>query len=88
MASLTINIYQMKPVAIPLSDDSDIQEYYSSSEQLLTEDYIHIMNNPDRVRKILHFFDRNNDNEEILICLTQFCHNLLLVYKDSIRKYM
>lgn len=78
----------MKPVSIPLSDDSDIEELFSSPEQLLTEDYIHIMNNPDRVKKILHFFDRNIDNEDVLIYLMQFCHNLLLVYKNSIRKYM
>lgn len=87
-ASLTANIHQIKPDFVPISDDSDDEEIYISSEQQLTEDYIHLINNTNRVKKILLFFDRNSENEEILVSLMHLCHNLLLVYKDSIRKYM
>lgn len=88
LALLTGNIHQIKPEFVPISDDSDDEEIYMSSEQQLTEDYIHLINSTNRVKKIVLFFDRNSDNEEILVSLMHLCHNLLLVYKDSIRKYM
>lgn len=78
----------MKTVVITVSDDSDSEDVYTSTEQQLTEDYINIMNKQDRVKKILRFFDRNSEDNEVMISFTQLCHNLLLVYKDSIKKYM
>lgn len=88
LASLTANIYNIKPEFIPISDDSDDEEMYTSSEQQLTEDYIHLINSTNRVKKILLFFDKNSQDEEILVALMRLSHNLLLAYKDSIRKYM
>lgn len=88
MAFLTANLHQIKLEFVPVSDDSDDEEIYMSAEQQLSEDYNHLINNTNRVKKILTFFDRNSDDEEILVSLMHLCHNLLLVYKDSIRKYM
>lgn len=89
IAMLTANIHKLKPEFIPIADDSDNEdEIFMSLEQQLTEDYIHLINNANRVKKIVLFFDRNSNDEEVLISLMHLCHNLLLVYKDSIRKYM
>lgn len=88
LASLTANIYSIKPELIAVSDDSDDEEMCMSSEQQLTEDYIHLINSTNRVKKILQFFDKNNHDEKVLAALMRLSHNLLLAYKDSIRKYM
>ncbi|RZC38508.1 ubiquitin-protein ligase E3C [Asbolus verrucosus] len=89
LSTLSTDIHRLKPPVYIVNDDSDEEiEVQVSEEELLLSDYLHIMNKPERVRKWLHFFDHNSHNEDVLISLTKFCHNLLLVYKDSIRKYL
>ncbi|GJQ86440.1 hypothetical protein Trydic_g10347 [Trypoxylus dichotomus] len=82
------NLHHMAMSTINLSDDSDIEDMEVSDEQVSLQDYLLLLNNPDRVKKILHYFDEHVDDEEVLSALTNFCHNLLLIYKDSIRKFM
>lgn len=89
LSNLSCDIHQLKPPIYLIADDSDDEsEVQVSEEELLLSDYLHIMNKPERVRKWLHFFEQNSNNEDVLMSLTKFCHNLLLVYKDSIRKYL
>lgn len=88
LSTLTTNIYNIKPEYVSITDDSDDEEMYVTSEQQLTEDYIHLINSTNRVKKILMFFDKNSQDEQILVALMRLSHNLLLAYKDSIRKYM
>ncbi|XP_968359.1 ubiquitin-protein ligase E3C [Tribolium castaneum] len=89
LSTLSVDIHQLKPPVYLISDDSDDEsEVQVSEEELLLSDYLHIMNKPERVRKWLHFFEQNSNNEDVLMSLTKFCHNLLLVYKDSIRKFL
>ncbi|KRT78249.1 hypothetical protein AMK59_6682 [Oryctes borbonicus] len=82
------NLHHMASSIIDLSVDSDTEDMEVSDEHVSLQDYLLLLNNPDRVKKILHYFDEHVDDEEILDALTNFCHNLLLVYKDSIRKFM
>ncbi|KAJ8985824.1 hypothetical protein NQ317_012065 [Molorchus minor] len=88
LAKLSLNIHILKPPCDLTAEDSDDEEIEISEEQLLLSDYLHIMNKPDKVKKWLHFFELNNQNDQVLMAFTQLCHNLLLVYKDSIRKYL
>lgn len=87
MAAISVNIQDLNPVPNS-SDDSDAEDDQPTSESMLLEDIVHLMNNTERVKKILHFYDRSSDDEDILMSFTQLCHNLLLVYKDSIRRFM
>lgn len=87
-ASLTANIHSIKLEFQPICDDSDDEDMYIALEQQLTGDYINLLNNTNRVKKILLFFDRNCQNEKILVAFIRLSHNLLLVHKDAIRKYM
>lgn len=89
MATLSSDIHELKPSIYLVVDDSDDEsDVQISEEQVLLSDYLHIMNKPERVKKWLNFFDHNNKNENILSSLAKLCHNLLLVYKDSVRKYL
>lgn len=89
LSTLSVDIHQLKPPIYLISDDSDDEsEIQVSEEELLLSDYLHIMNKPERVRKWLQFFEQNSNNEDVLMSLTKLCHNLLLVYKDSIRKFL
>lgn len=72
---------------INLTDDSD-EEMDVCDEHVSLQEYIFLLNNQERVKKILLYFDDHSDNEELLLSLTHLCHNLLLLYKDSIRKFM
>lgn len=81
------NLHLLSSV-IDLSEDSDVEEMEVSEEQVSLHDYLLLLNNADRVKKILHYFDEHTDDEEVLDALTNFCQNLLLIYKDSIRKFM
>lgn len=84
-----MNIHRLKPTCDLTTEDSDDdEEVQISEEQLLLSNYLNIMNKPEKVRKWLHFFEANKENIQILNSFTQLCHNLLLVYKDSIRKYL
>lgn len=89
MASISVNIKDLNPSLITIADDSDTEgDQAMSSQGHLLNEIVQLLNKTDRVKKILMFFDRNSDDEEVLIALTQLCHNLLLVYKESIRKFM
>ncbi|KAJ8920591.1 hypothetical protein NQ315_004730 [Exocentrus adspersus] len=89
LAKLSLNIHRLKPTCDLTTEDSDDEdEVQTSEEQLLLSDYLNIMNKPEKVRKWLNFFELNNQNTQILTSFTELCHNLLLVYKDSIRKYL
>ncbi|KAJ8961181.1 hypothetical protein NQ318_008862 [Aromia moschata] len=88
LSKLSLNIHTLKPPCDLTTEDSDDEEIQITEEQLLLSDYLNIMNRPEKVRKWLHFFDLNNYSEQVLASFTQLCHNLLLVYKDSIRKYL
>ncbi|KAJ8929516.1 hypothetical protein NQ314_017774, partial [Rhamnusium bicolor] len=89
LSKLSLNIHKLKPSCDLTTEDSDDEEDIDiSEEQLLLSDYLNIMNRPEKVKKWLHFFEVNSHNEQVLTSFTQLCHNLLLVYKDSIRKYL
>lgn len=89
LARLSLNIHLLKPTCdLTIEDSDDEDEVQISEEQLLLSDYLNIMNKPEKVKKWLHFFEVNNGNMQVLNSFTQLCHNLLLVYKDSIRKYL
>lgn len=72
---------------INLTDDSD-EEMDICDEHVSLQEYIFLLNNQERVKKILLYFADHSENEELLLALTHLCHNLLLLYKDSIRKFM
>lgn len=88
-SKLSKDIYKLK-LSLVLSDDSDYEddEDLELSEEILLSDFLYIMNNSNKVRKYLHFFENNCENELVLVGFMNFCHSLLLVYKDSIRKYL
>ncbi|GLV39004.1 uncharacterized protein CBL_06003 [Carabus blaptoides fortunei] len=88
LSSLSINLHSVQPLIDLTDDDSDIEEMEISEEKLIPQDYMALLNNQERVKKILTFFDQHSENEQILTSLTQLCHNLLLCFKDSIHKYM
>lgn len=91
LSILSKNTYELK-TAIDLRDaDSDDEEEETtniSEDQILLSEYLKLMNRPEKVRKWLHFFEVNNINDQVVAAFTQLCHNLLLIYKDSIRKYL
>lgn len=86
LSILSANLHYMTDV-IELTDDSD-EEMDVCDEHVSLQEYIFLLNNQERVKKILTYFGDNSDNEELLQSLTHLCHNLLLLYKDSIRKFM
>ncbi|KAL3283640.1 hypothetical protein HHI36_006779 [Cryptolaemus montrouzieri] len=89
LAKLSTHIYQLKmQLSYTVEDSDDEEEMLQSDEQILLADYMKIMNQSDKVKKWLHFFDSNNENIDVLSCITLLCHNLLLVYKDAMRKYL
>lgn len=87
LAMLSLNLYQLS-VAETSSEDSDVEEMEISSEQVHLQDYISLLNHSDRVKRIILYIDEHSNNEEVLRSTIQLCQNLLLVYKDSIRKFM
>lgn len=89
LSSLSLNLHNISSL-IEISDDdhSDEEEMEISEDKLVPHDFMVLLNNQDRVKKILNFFDHNNENEQVLQSITVLCHNLLLCFKDSIHKYM
>lgn len=88
LASLSVNLYQLLAAIINISEDSDDEEMEVSSEQVCLQDYIHLLNHADRVKRIILYVDEHGSNEEVLMAIIQMCHNLLLTCKDAIRKFM
>lgn len=88
LSQLSTNLFHMANYIIDLHDDSDVEEMEISNEEVSLKDYLLLFNNADRCKRILHFFDDHKDDNEVLTGLTNLCHNLILIYKDSIRKFM
>lgn len=72
------------------SDDSDDDddEVEIIEEHGLLSNCLSILNKPKKVGKWLTFLECNMNNDEVLVSFINWCHNLLLIYKDSIRKYL
>ncbi|KAF5304497.1 hypothetical protein FQA39_LY09693 [Lamprigera yunnana] len=88
LAALSLNFYQLS-MQFQSSDESDGEEMEVVSEQIHLQDYIHLLNQSDRVKKLIMYIDLHSENEELLTSVIQLSHNLLLAYrKDSIRKFM
>nr|CAH7736321.1 unnamed protein product [Callosobruchus chinensis] len=85
LAKLSMNLHDLKPPEHTENEDSDDENEMEQDWEL--SDYLVMFNKPDRVRKLLHFLHRNT-TDQVLMSFTQLCHNLLLVYKDSMRKYL
>lgn len=89
LAKLSVHVHEIKLQEIYSFDDSDEEEEMPLSEEVvLLGDYLKFLNQPEKVRKWLHFFNTNGDKEDILTSIIQLCHNFLLVYKDAMRKYL
>lgn len=95
ISRLSTHLYDMSTPLISIGgdNDSDIEDMevssVSTTEQITLADYLTLFNKADRVRRILIFFMEQTDaGDELLLSLVHLCHNLLLVYKDSIRKFM
>ncbi|KAF5269313.1 hypothetical protein FQR65_LT02614 [Abscondita terminalis] len=88
MSMLSLNLYQLSLAETNSSEDSDVEEMDVSSEQVHLLDYVSLLNHSDRVKRIILYIDEHSDDEEILKSTIHLCQNLLLVYKDSIRKFM
>lgn len=71
-----------------VEDSEDEEEMLDSDDNLLLAEFMKIMNQSDKVWKWTSFFDKNNEDLDVLSAFTQLCHNLLLVYKDAVRKYL
>ncbi|XP_019869937.1 ubiquitin-protein ligase E3C [Aethina tumida] len=87
LSNLTANLSELKPVR-NLSDESEDEEDDDVNASDNLQDYLVLLNKQNRVRKIQYFFDVNNRNEQLLKALIQLCQNLLLVHKNSVRKYL
>lgn len=88
IASLSLNLHSMSTLIDLTDEDSDVEEMDLTDDTLVAQDFMPLLNNQDRVKKILNFFDQNSENDQVLMSLTLLCHNLLLCFKDSIHKYM
>lgn len=87
---LSKNLYTLKP-SLDLTEDSDYEDEDDmdiSEEEILLSDYLNIMNDSNKVKKWLTFLEANSEDELVLTAFVNFAQNLLLVYKDSIRKYL
>ncbi|KAL1497278.1 hypothetical protein ABEB36_008270 [Hypothenemus hampei] len=86
---LSKELHRIKP-HLDLTEDSDYddEEEGLSEEEVLISDYLKILNNSSKVKKWLNFLENNSEDDMILTAFVNFAQNLLLVYKDSIRKYL
>ncbi|CAH1133303.1 unnamed protein product [Ceutorhynchus assimilis] len=87
---LSKDLYTIKPSS-GSDDDSDYGDdgvIEISAGEELASDYLNIMNNSNKVCKWLNFLETNSEDEAVLSSFVDFAHNLLLVYKDSIRTYL
>lgn len=85
-----MNMHLLMPPDLVIQSDSDdeVVDVSHSQDQVVLSDYLNIMNNSDKVRRWLNFFENNDTDWQVLKALTQLCHNLLIVYQDSMRKYL
>lgn len=84
LAKLSVNLHSICSAVIDLTEDSDDEETMEIDEENTTiSDYIHLFNNADNVKKMLHFLAENYDDESILKSLIQLCQNVLLVSKNK-----
>lgn len=89
LASLSTNLHHLFGYNVDLTEDSDNEDMdVSDSSEISLQDHTALLNSMDRVRKYITYFDEHRDDEDVLSACIQFCHNLLLVYNDSIRKYV
>ncbi|CAH1102309.1 unnamed protein product [Psylliodes chrysocephalus] len=90
LSKLSANIHQLKPSSdlTENSDDEEEEDPLTIEKRLLLSDYLKILNKYGKVKKWLNYFEKNSSDEQILMAFTNLCHNLLLVYKDSMRKYL
>lgn len=70
------------------SDDDDDDDVQIIEDNGLLSDCLRILNKPKKVGKWLTFLEHNMENDAVLVSFINWCHNLLLIYKDSIRKYL
>lgn len=82
-------MHHLSADSVDLTEDSDSEEMdVSGGGAISLQDHMPLLNWMDRIRKYIGFFDEHRDDEEVLAACIQFCHNLLLIYNDSIRKYV
>lgn len=88
LAKLSKNVYRLKMQVAYIEDSDEEEEMLDSEEYLMLTEFLKIMNQSDKVLKWTSYFDRNKEDLDVLEAFTQLCHNLLLVYKDAVRKYL
>nr|XP_023025492.1 ubiquitin-protein ligase E3C [Leptinotarsa decemlineata] len=91
LSKLSRNIHQLRPSSDLTKEDSDDEEEEEelvTEQRLLLSDYLLNLNRYGRVKKLLTFFEQHCNDEEVPMAFTVLCHNLLLVYKDSMKKYL
>lgn len=87
---LSKEIHTLKP-SLDLTEDSDGEDGEDvevSAEEMLLSDYLNILNSSNKVRKWMHFLECNSDDARVLSAFVNLAQNLLLVYRESIRKYL
>ncbi|ENN81570.1 hypothetical protein YQE_02099, partial [Dendroctonus ponderosae] len=88
LSMLSKEIHTLKP-SLDLTEDSDCEDGEDvevSAGEVLLSDYLNILNSSNKVRKWMHFLESNSD--DALTAFVNLAQNLLLVYRESIRKYL
>lgn len=85
LSTLSKNMHEIQSVVNLTEDSDDEEDVYVKSQQ---DEYLTLMNRQEKVRRWLHFLNTHQNNWDVLSAFTKLCHNLLLVYKDSIRKFL
>ncbi|XP_022903974.1 ubiquitin-protein ligase E3C [Onthophagus taurus] len=90
LSNMSVNLCKNYGPLQDLTEDSDLDEPMDCTrDHIVLEDFLVLFNNPVRAKKILCYFMEHTDDEELLISLSNICHNLLMVYSEnSIRKFM
>lgn len=91
LSKLSTNIHELKPssdLTNEGSDDEEEEDPVTTEKRLLLSDFMKILNKYGKVKKWINYFLKNSNDEKVLLAYTKLCHNLLLVYKDSMRKYL
>lgn len=91
LSLLSRDLHTLKP-SLNLTEDSDYEDDEDiadhTEESLHLFDYLTILNDSNKVKKWLNFLEANSNDDLILMAFVNFAQNLLLVYKNSIRKYL
>lgn len=90
LSQLTLNLYQLQDADYMNSrdDDSDDECMDVTTGCFAISEYLALFNKSERVCGLINFCVWNTDDGELMGYMTRLCHNLLLIYKDSIRKFM